>query len=315
MKRNLSRRRKGGQNGFTLLEVLVAILLVSVGIFGFEEHRLSANQHGDRRRSRLHPVHRTVKRPTMRNRSLIRRSRQFGFSIIELMVALTIALFIVGAVLLMYLNMKSTFTTQDSLAQLQDSERLSLTMLTTTIQSAGYFVNPLTSTAITALPAATVTRQDGTSSVFSAAQPVVGSGDGSGTGANSDSIAVRFQTSPTDGLMNCQGATNTTSGPVVSYNSFAVNAKNEFTCTVGTGNEVVLGSNVFQMKVLYGVDTNGDGDMDTYMPASGMTSALWASVYTAQISLTFLDTTASKPGSPIAMPKPVVQTINLMNRQ
>jgi len=252
----------------------------------------------------------------MRNRPLLQRARQFGFSLVELMVALTIALFMLGAVLSMYLSIKNTFNSQNSFAQLQDSERLALTMLTTTLQSAGYFVNPLTNTAATALPAATVTRADGSSSVFAAGQAVVGTGDGTGIGSSSDTIAVQYQTANGDGLMNCQGASNTSGAPAVYFNSFAVNANNELTCTVGTGSAVVLGSNIYQMSIRYGVDTDGDGVMDTYLPASGViAAALWANVYTAQITLTFLDPTASKPGSPVAMPKPVVQTINLMNRQ
>jgi type IV pilus assembly protein PilW len=252
----------------------------------------------------------------MRNRRLVHRARQFGFSIVELMVAITIALFIIGAVASIYLNMRNTFTSQDSLSQLQDSERLAITMLTTTVQSAGYFVNPLTTTAITALPAVTVIRADKTQSAFEAGQAVVGDGDGTGIGSGSDTLAVQYQTALNDGLMNCQGATNTKTALLVSVNSFAVNANNELTCTVGTGSPEVLASNIYQMKVLYGVDTDADGSMDTYMPASGVTAAdIWTNVYTAQVTLTFLDVIKSKPGTPVKMPTSVVQTINLMNRQ
>ncbi|QNK70158.1 PilW family protein [Variovorax sp. PAMC26660] len=253
---------------------------------------------------------------SMRNRRLIQRAHQLGFSIIELMVAIAIALFIIGAVASIYLNMRNTFTSQDSLAQLQDSERLALTMLTTTIQSAGYFVDPTKTTALTSLPAVTVTRADKSTSVFSAGQAVVGSGDGTGNGSNSDTLAVQYQTAQNDGLMNCQGATNTTTPLLVSVNSFAINSTNELTCTVGSGSPEVLASNVYQMSVLYGVDTDLDGSMDTYMTASAVTTANgWANVYTAQVTLTFLDVIKSKLGAPVQMPTSVVQTINLMNRQ
>lgn len=252
----------------------------------------------------------------MRNHRLAGRARQLGFSIIELMVAIAIALFIIGAVAAIYLNMRNTFTSQDSLSQLQDNERLALAMLTTTVQSAGYFVNPLTTTAATALPAVTVTRADKTKSVFVAGQAIVGSGDTTGFGADSDTLAVQYQTAQNDTLMNCQGATNTTTPLLVSINSFAINANNELTCTIGSGSPQVLTGNVYQMQVLYGVDTDGDGAMDTYLPASGVTAGdLWSNVFTAQVTLTFLDVLKSKAGAPVKMPTSVVQTINLMNRQ
>ncbi|RYH35616.1 MAG: prepilin-type N-terminal cleavage/methylation domain-containing protein [Alcaligenaceae bacterium] len=248
--------------------------------------------------------------------SALRTARQRGFTLVELMVSLAISLFVLAAVLSIYLSTKSTFNSQDQMAQLQDSERLVLTMLTTTIQSAGYFVNPLANTAATALPAATVTRADGTSTAFLTGEAIRGTGSGSGTGASSDTITVRYQTASGDGLMNCQGTPNTSGANAITVNYFSVNATNDLVCTVGTGNPVVLASNVGQLSVLYGVDTSSSGNMDTYLPASAVTTAaLWDSVYTAQVTISFLDTTASKAGSPVLMPKPVVQTINLMNRQ
>lgn len=255
-------------------------------------------------------------RPPVKNYSFQKRAQQVGFTLVELMVALVISLFILGAVLSTYLSMKKTFNLQDNLAQLQDSQRLALTMLTTTIQSSGYFVNPLSDTSFSALPAATVTRIDNSSSAFTAGQAVVGTGDGSGSDGDSDTIAVRYQTASGDGLMNCQGASNTSGASAISTNSFSINASNELACTVNNGSSVELASNVGKMSILYGVDTDGDGSIDAYMPASGVTAAtLWNAVYTAQISLRFLDTTSSKPGALVLMPKPVVQTINFMNRQ
>ncbi len=242
-----------------------------------------------------------------------RRARQAGFTLIELMVAITVTLFMLAGVLAIYVNMKTTFVAQSNLAQLQDSERLVLTMLTTTLQSAGYFVNPLTNTATSALPAASVTWPGGTTSAFAAGQAVVGTGSGTGTGAASDTIAVQYQAASGDGLMNCQGGTNpaTSGAPVVWVNSFAVNNNNELTCTVGTGAPVALASQVASLSVLYGVDTSGSGATDTYLPASGVTAAgLWSSVHTAQVTVTFLNTVSAAGGNGPS----IVQTINFMNK-
>ena len=248
-----------------------------------------------------------------------RRVRQAGFTLVELMVSLTIALFMLAAIVAIYVNMKATFVAQDELAQLQDSERLALTMLTTTIQSAGYFSDPISSTAITSLPAASVTWPSGTVAALAAGQGVVGAGNTLGTGTGSDTIAVQYQTASGDGLMNCQGQTNPATSGVkqVWINSFSINASNELICTVGTGTPVALASNVGKMSIVYGVDTDGDANnsTDTYMPASGVAAAgLWGRVHTAQVTLNFLNTLTSTPSAPVLLTGPgIVQSINFKN--
>ena len=257
----------------------------------------------------------------MRSQHLLRAVRQAGFTLVELMVAIAIALFVLAAVLNIYLNMKNTFNSQSDLAQLQDSQRLALTMLTTTLQSTGYFADPLGDTRSSALPSVPlVTRADGSTYSFAAGQAITAT-TGTGAGALADIVTVRYQRANGDGLMNCQGVTNTAGavGSVaMSTNSFRVNANNELTCTLdagtGTGAPVALASNVSNFSVLYGVDTDGDQKhtVDTYMPASGITAGgLWGSVYTAQVTLGFQQKKANGTTQTVN----VVQVINLMNNK
>lgn len=243
--------------------------------------------------------------------SPVARPRQTGFSLVELMVAITIALFIALGLSVLYVNMKTTFNSQDQMSQLQDGERLAVTMLTTTVQSASYFPNPQSFVRTAALPATTTQNPDGTT--FVAGQGITGTS--SATTSGSDTMDVRYQTANGDGLMNCQGGTNT-SGTTRSWvNSFAVDASNELTCAVNGGTPVALVGNVAQMTVLYGVDTNGDGYTDTYLSAATVTSAnLWASIQTAQVRLTFLNPLASQTGAAATLPNAWVQTISLMNQ-
>jgi len=244
------------------------------------------------------------------------RLRQGGFSLVELMVSIAIALFIAAGLTFLYINMKTTFNSQDQMSQLQDAQRLAVTMLTTTVQSTGYFPNPSPSnTASTALPASTQNNTDGSS--FAAGQGIVGKVGTSGTGNTSDTVNVRYQTSGTDAVMNCQGATATVQTTWV--NTFSIDTSNNLNCAVAaTGGGVTtaaaavpLVANVSKMTVLYGVDIDGDGNTDTYLPASQITAALWPTVRSAKFTLNFVVPSIA-PGV-AATTQTWTQTIRLMN--
>ena len=242
------------------------------------------------------------------------RHRQAGFTMIELMVAVAIALFIAAGLTILFLNTHSTFSTQDKFSQLQDSQRLAIIMLTTTTQTAGYFVDPLNNTVDGALPASALASSDGTT--FMTGQGI--SGTGSSTGTGSDTLNVRYQTASGDGVMNCLGVSNPpgSGAPVIWVNSFAINASNELTCSVNGGAVVPLVSNVVKMSILYGVDADDDGNIDSYLNATAISNAsLWSNVQTAQFSLSFIDPTSSRPGFPVPLPNPWIQTVSLMNHK
>jgi type IV pilus assembly protein PilW len=240
----------------------------------------------------------------------MRHLRQQGLSLVELMVAITIALFIVLGLSLVYVNMKSAFNSQDQMAQIQDAERLAVTMLTTTVQSAAYFPNPVANTRAVALPASATANTDGTT--FAAGQGITGTGAQGSSGSHT--LDVRFVTANGDGLMNCQGQTNTSGSNQISINSFSVDANNELQCAVNGGTPVVLVNNVAKMTVLYGVDVNADGFADSYLDATTISAGnLWASVRSAQVTLTFVNPLASQTGGSATLPTPWVQTIALQN--
>ena len=224
-----------------------------------------------------------------------------GFGMVELLVAIAIGLFILLGLTTIFVNMRRTFTSQDQLAELQDSERLALTILTTTIQSAGYFPDPVADTRDSVLPA---------SGSFIAGQGLIGT---TGTDADSDRISSRYVTAPEakDGLMNCLGETNTTGAQQIVLNAFSVE-DNKLYCSLDGSDEnrTVLVGNVQSMKILYGTDTAGTGNADKYIDAAAVqASNYWSSVRTARITLRFLN--------PVAGDNETVewtQTINLMNK-
>src|SRR6476646_7039124 len=79
--------------------------------------------------------------------------QQCGFTLVELMVTVGIALFLLGGLVTIVQNVRQTSLTQQALAQLQDEQRFAMTVITDAIQSAGYFADPINNTNA-ALPAA-----------------------------------------------------------------------------------------------------------------------------------------------------------------
>ena len=66
------------------------------------------------------------------------RHPQKGFSLIELMVAITIALIIVGAIGYFYLGTRQAYRSTDNLSQLQENQRVALDVIARDIRMAGY---------------------------------------------------------------------------------------------------------------------------------------------------------------------------------
>ena len=62
-----------------------------------------------------------------------------GFSLIELMVALTIGLFLISGALGIYANSRTTLQTNERLAQLQDNARFILDLMEPDVRAAGYW--------------------------------------------------------------------------------------------------------------------------------------------------------------------------------
>lgn len=242
-------------------------------------------------------------KPAIGTRPHRQRPLSLGFSLIELMIAITVSMFLILGLATILFSVRSTFSTQDHLTQLQENQRFLISVLSNSIHDAGYFTTPLVDNAKTALPASTATNADGTS--FAAGQSLAGA---TGSGTASDTLNTRFQTTSGDSLMNCEGMTNTSGAPLVYVNSFAVNSSKQLTC-----NGSVLLDNVTSMKILYGVDSDGDSSVDMYLTPEAVTlKNYWQAVGSVQITITFENLIDPKSGAP-ALPT-LVHTVSLMNR-
>ena len=256
-----------------------------------------------------------------------RARNQAGFSLIELSVAMVISLFLLGGLFMMQQSTRKTSTQQTQLAQLQDNQRLAVTIMTDVIQTAGFFPRPTVNTLVTALPNVAVAPNY----VFAAGQGVFAP-----NATNPDSIAVQYMSegSVNDNMIMCNGQQTPNAAPGIAYiNRFSLDKTDpnnpQLVCTVSTNiggaiaqltnPPVVLVDGVDNLQLLYGVATSGINgtSVDTYMTAAQVTAAnRWADVSSVKVTLTFLNPLFGQPGYTAAAQRTVTfsRVISIMNR-
>lgn len=243
----------------------------------------------------------------------IAASRLRGFTLIELMIAITVAVFLVGGLLMMVQSTRNTFASQNQLAQLQDNERLVLTFMTEVIESAGYFPNPKLYTSTAVLPVAP--------SFAAAGQAVAGTGAYLAA-APGDRVSIRYGAGLGDDVFNCRGTRNTGVAPYDTFvNTFWVNnavASNPvLTCTFSSGAiplpgvDVALVNGVKTMAIRYGIKRNPADTQscaDTYLDATQMAAADWNNVCSISLKVSFIN-----PLNPAGATIDITRVIAVMN--
>ena len=239
-----------------------------------------------------------------RHSTTIRRMArgQRGFTLVELMVTVAIALFLLAGLVTILQNVRATYANQQSLAQLQDQQRFAMTVLTDVIQAGGYFPDPLGMTPGSALYAA---------GAYQVGQAFTG------TQGATDSIGVRYRTANGDGVILCDGSSNTAvpPGSQLYTNLFTVvppagAVPGQLVCTLtiaaAANAPLTLVTGVQGLTIYYGVKRNPavvDYNVDTYLTANQMLLAGpngndWLNVSSVRIVLTFTNPLAGQPGQP-----------------
>jgi type IV pilus assembly protein PilW len=244
----------------------------------------------------------------------MRATHQRGFTLLEIMIAMAIGLFLTGALLTIVQTNKAVFVNQNQLEQMQDSQRMAMTLMADVIQQAGYFPDPTTNTLSGTLVAA---------GAFANSQGMTGAHVAAAPG---DTISVRYMTAPQDGILNCSGLSNLNAvgGANILYvNQFAVVAgvpSGQLVCSVTIGansTAYTLVNGVTNLSVLYGVKTNlaaAGNSVDTYLNASQMTAANWQNVISVQIKLTFTNPLYTRAGLGQAQTITIQRVVDVMNQ-
>lgn len=237
-----------------------------------------------------------------------------GFTLVELLVAVTISLIITIVIAQLFLGSRQTYATTDDMSRMQENIRFAQQLLIRTVHLASYKSQP---NAVTG-------------NVFSGGNAALAATSGAGTA--SDTITVRYQGSgngagTADGtILNCLG-TRIDAG-VMATNTFSIaagaNGSNALFC-----NGVEIVPDIVNMQTVFGEDTNADLTADRYVALPDVTNI--NNVVSARIALLFQTPTAQAatlldtktydlngivlgPFNDLRIRRVVNTTINLRNR-
>ena len=236
---------------------------------------------------------------------------QRGISLISLMIALAIGLFLLAGLFQVWFQTRQTFSAQGQLAQLQDNERMALTVMANTVQTGGYYpiyLNYPPNTPPTT-PYSQAVSFPASGDFTTAGQSIFGTGTAPTTGT-SDTLEVRYVADPN--TLDCQGQTDTTG--VLVTNTYSVSDGN-LVCAVNNGSGTVtplpIAAGVNHMTVLYNVTTPGSTPTYQYMSANAVTAAgAWGSIQSVNITLTFNNPLSGQPGQRATAP-PISRVVAL----
>ncbi len=209
------------------------------------------------------------------------KSQQQGMTLIEVMIAMGIGLFLIAGVVQLFVATKKSYNVQDAVARIEENSRFSIGMLTENIRMAGYKMDPWENGSDVF---------NTSNSLFSAGEFISGSEGGD---SNSDQINIRYHGSvndsgATDGrVFDCEG---TSVGDTNVELSFSISGS-DLICNINgapPADNVVLADNIINMQILYGEDTLNDDAVNKYVTASSVSN--WKNIISVKIGLVFAST-------------------------
>lgn len=189
-----------------------------------------------------------------------------GFTLVESLVAMVLALIVLGAVTALYLGSSQSARFQTSVQRMEENGRLAVDMISRNLSMAAY---------------------DDPLNAFEVEQPLMlGTAGSSGAlialpdlKASVDTIAVRYEGGTR--IRDCLGAP-VAEGTYVT-NVFGVNQNSELICGTSAGNATPLVEGIEDMQLSYGVDLNGDGISNQFVGPADV--ADWNQVVTMRVAL------------------------------
>jgi len=191
---------------------------------------------------------------------------QKGFSIVELMVALVAGLLLLTGVIQVFVTNKQTYRVAEANARIQENARFSMEALGRYLRVSGYRSDASQDMA-TAFPALTVFGYS-----FNSGEVIRG-GD--------HEVVVRYQGGGT--VRDCEDNSIVAAGTTVTTRVYREGNELKCSTNVDSSGSTPLLSDMDDMVVLYGVDTNNDRTANQYVPANQVSD--WSQVVSVRINL------------------------------
>ncbi len=222
------------------------------------------------------------------SRSVAVMQRHSGFTLVELMVAMTIGLILLAGVGQIFASNKQAYRYNESLSELQDNGNFAIQFITGQLANAGRIPNPWV-----AVRSAGDPKNWGLieSQVYPAANLPISGTEG---GAGSDSLIMNvaypnnIATPPTD----CAGNAIPAPGNFISPVSPNFGITNTVAIATGASGRSALFCNgveiiegVENLQVMYGVDTDADRLVDRYFNIGQVPAANLRDIYTVRVAL------------------------------
>lgn len=167
--------------------------------------------------------------------SLPEPCRSRGFTLIELMIALVLSLFVLASLVQLYLHSKRYYRFQDAAAQVQGNGRFAVELMSYHLRLAGYREDKPAQGALMNAIVADASRDGG--------------------GSEPDQIAIQYES-----MSDCTGQQASGGTPQKFVFLFKVDNDGGLVCN---GEQIVAG--VENLQILYGEDTDDDGVANRYL--------------------------------------------------
>lgn len=234
------------------------------------------------------------------------RNIQKGFSLIELMIAMLIGLFLLTGIASSYLSSKQASINRNQTSALEDNGRLALEIISKSLEHTGYsshsgmskppFIRAMADISVDTCPNGTNNVVDAT--IFRATVDNA-TGDSIGVIFNGDDNAftdcsghILAASLPSPAVPGCRlkPLPDMNSAPESSkiYNSFFIDKVNDTLECSGSRSEaaVTIADGVENIQFLYGLDqTASDGIVDKYVRATDIAANEWNSVISIQVAI------------------------------
>ena len=205
---------------------------------------------------------------------------QKGLSLIELMIAIALSIFIVAAMISLFVNSKQNYRLNENMSRLQENARFAVSFISRDIRMADYRA------------CVTANRRG---------NAIAGSND---SGLNdSDTVTVLWQT-------NACGAANTTVTTVYSIQTGASGSPALFRRVNGVSQELVEG--IENLQILYGQDTDNDDVPNYFVDAASITDMAQAISVRITLIARTLESNLTTGGERIT--RNFTSTVTLRNR-